>query len=68
MKNYTVIAEWQDANGVADADEIHVRDESVDAAILKAKEKWSATFGKRWPSCRLVNVFVLTPEMMRELA
>jgi len=68
LRNYTVIAEWKDSNGVDDADEIRVRAESAAGAILRAREKWAAEYGDRWPSCRLVDVFVLTPERTRGLA
>jgi hypothetical protein len=62
MRNYTVVCEWKDANGVEDADEVSVRAESANAARSKAKAKWTATVGARWPSCRLRKVFSLTPE------
>ena len=68
MKNYTVIAEWEESNGASDADELRVRAGCADAAIKKAKKKWKCTVGVKWPSCRIVNVFVLTPDMMREFA
>lgn len=62
MRNYTVVCEWKDANGVEDADEVSVRAESASDARSKARAKWMTAVGAKWPSCRLGKVFSLPTE------
>ncbi len=65
MRKRTVIVEWEDS-GVEDADEIVVYSDTLAQAVDKAKKKWRMTIGAEFPSCRLVNAFVLTKERSAE--
>jgi hypothetical protein len=68
MPRYTVICEWSDSgNAVEDADEIVVVTDTPALAVEKARKKWRLTIGAEWPTCRLTNAFVLTPEKLAKL-
>lgn len=67
MPSFTVILDWQD-HDVSDSDELQVSAENAEAAILTAREIWSATNGAEYPTCRLEKVWILTPSMEREFA
>ena len=66
MRNYTVVCEWRDANGVEDADEVSVSAESPSDACAKAKKQWRLTLGSQWPSCKLERAFAVTPKKSTE--
>lgn len=61
-RRYVVLIDWVDASDDChfDTDEVQVVADSASSATAAAREKWSATIGAEWPSCRIERATVLT--------
>lgn len=62
MRRFTVCVDWEEPQSPlsSDIDEIKIVAPDEKAAIAKAKAKWRDTFGRQWPTCRIIGAFVLT--------
>lgn len=65
MPRFTVCIDWVDDKSPlsSDVDEVKVLSSDEKSAIEKAKARWQDTFGRRWPSCRIVAAAVLAESM-----
>jgi len=59
MPSYCVVVEWKD-KFEEDADEVQVVARSPRTAITAARKKWAAEYGKKWPSCMVTCLWILT--------
>lgn len=66
MRSYVAIIEWYD-DEVNDADEIAVYAKNVAEAKRKARQRWRATKGAAFPSCRIDEVLVITRARLRKI-
>ena len=66
MRSYVAIIEWHD-DEVNDADEIAVYAKNVAEAKRKARQRWRATKGAAFPSCRIDEVLVITRSRLRKI-
>lgn len=68
MRKYTVIVDWAGRGDEFDADEIVVFADSASQAEGKARQKWRATIGARWPHISITGVRAYRPQELRDLA